>query len=65
MSKEQIVEKYQKDKESIESNKRLSQVEKDIAIYRRWRNYINEPGIAVTYVKQEPATIILTHKEST
>ena len=65
MSKEEIVEKYQQDKETIESNPRLSRVEKDIAIYRRWRNYINEPEIATTYTKQEPATIILTHKKST
>jgi hypothetical protein len=58
MSKEQIVEKYRIAKEAIESNSRLSTVDKDIAVYRKWRNYSNELASL-----REPALIILKEEK--
>lgn len=55
MSKEKIVEKYRNAKQAIESNPRLSMVDKDIAVYRQRRIYTNELAAL-----REPAAIILT-----
>ena len=58
MSKDEIVKRYRSAKASIESSSTLSQVEKDIAVYRKWRTYSNDMASL-----REPATIILTHKK--
>jgi hypothetical protein len=58
MSRDEIVKKYRSAKESIENSNTLSQVEKDIAVYRKWRTYSNDLASL-----REPATIILTHKK--
>lgn len=63
MSNTEIVKKSKEAKIEINNNSKLSTVEKDIAIYRKRRTYINELGDCTPLKVQEPATIILTHKK--
>jgi hypothetical protein len=59
MIREQLTTDYQKAKALIQSSTKLTQVEKDVAVFRRWRVYINAHTISVAK-EQEAATISIT-----
>jgi hypothetical protein len=60
MTKSQLTANYQKEKASIQNNPRLTQVEKDVQVFRKWRIYINEHSLET--IKQESADITVTTK---
>ena len=62
MTKQQLTTDYNQAKARILSNSKLTQVEKDIALYRKWRLYVSEHS-NIGASSQEAASISLTIKK--